>query len=554
MILTIGMIVKNEEKYLERCLNGIKPILEQVDSELIIADTGSTDRTVEIARKFTDNVFYFEWIKDFAAARNSTLEKAQGEWYMFVDADEIFESCDEIIHFFNSGEYKKYNSASYIQRNLMKKRADDNDSQHKYSDFRAPRMTKILPETKFFKPVHEILSTYKAPIKYLDDYAIHYGYSHDDTSNEAQEKFKRNSEILLNRLESEGESTFLYLQLYETYGRFKPQKANEYLDKGIELGVKTNDIITPALFGKKSGSLYGENKYEEMFLNYERYFSLNKRIRPGIIGTDMEMEAGQALALSALSRHEEAIEKYIRFFNLFKDYSSGKLRTDETNTTGRDFAKSANFVPILNQLVNSCIICKRYDIASEYLKKLPIGKYTQATSHIQNLIHNELVVIAHFEYSDIIKYYNRFDENGKKVFRSALFNKLFKARDASPILDFFEKEDDCENLRDPARRVYSIVNRRREGDYKNCISEMRQLIEAYPSLSSVISAYQKEVVAEYENSKPQNEMQQLAAMIKSNIRNYISSGNLPAAEKTLAEYEKINPNDPDIAELKAQLQ
>ena len=102
MLLTIGMIVKNEEKYLERCLNGIKPILEQVDSELIIADTGSTDRTVEIARQFTDNVFYFEWIKDFAAARNSTLEKAQGEWYMFVDADEIFESCDEIIHFFNS--------------------------------------------------------------------------------------------------------------------------------------------------------------------------------------------------------------------------------------------------------------------------------------------------------------------------------------------------------------------------------------------------------------------------------------------------------------------
>ncbi|MBQ8841096.1 MAG: glycosyltransferase, partial [Ruminiclostridium sp.] len=89
MLLTIGMIVKNEEKYLEQCLNGIKPILEQVDSELIIADTGSTDRTVEIAKKFTDNVFYFEWIKDFSAARNSTLEKAKGEWFMFVDGDEV---------------------------------------------------------------------------------------------------------------------------------------------------------------------------------------------------------------------------------------------------------------------------------------------------------------------------------------------------------------------------------------------------------------------------------------------------------------------------------
>ena len=47
------MIVKNEEKYLERCLTALKPILDNVDSELIIADTGSADRTVEIAKKFS---------------------------------------------------------------------------------------------------------------------------------------------------------------------------------------------------------------------------------------------------------------------------------------------------------------------------------------------------------------------------------------------------------------------------------------------------------------------------------------------------------------------
>ena len=107
MQLSIGMIVKNEEKYLDRCLAAIKPILDSIDSELIIADTGSTDSTVEIAKKYTDNVFHFEWINDFAAARNSTLDRAKGEWYMFLDADEIFKSCNDIIHFFKSGEYKK---------------------------------------------------------------------------------------------------------------------------------------------------------------------------------------------------------------------------------------------------------------------------------------------------------------------------------------------------------------------------------------------------------------------------------------------------------------
>ena len=50
MLLSIGMIVKNEEKYLRDCLEGLKPILEQVESELIICDTGSEDTTIEIAK------------------------------------------------------------------------------------------------------------------------------------------------------------------------------------------------------------------------------------------------------------------------------------------------------------------------------------------------------------------------------------------------------------------------------------------------------------------------------------------------------------------------
>ena len=117
MLLTIGMIVKNEEKYLRQCLTALQPILNSIDSELIIVDTGSTDSTVEIAREFTDKVLFFEWVNDFSAARNYGLERAQGEWFMAVDADEIFMGCDDIIGFFRSGEYRDYNSASFSVRN-----------------------------------------------------------------------------------------------------------------------------------------------------------------------------------------------------------------------------------------------------------------------------------------------------------------------------------------------------------------------------------------------------------------------------------------------------
>ena len=78
------MIVKNEEKNIERALSWGKDIVY----EQIVVDTGSTDRTVELARAMGAKVYDFEWIDDFAAAKNYAISKASGEWIAFLDADE----------------------------------------------------------------------------------------------------------------------------------------------------------------------------------------------------------------------------------------------------------------------------------------------------------------------------------------------------------------------------------------------------------------------------------------------------------------------------------
>jgi glycosyltransferase involved in cell wall biosynthesis len=80
------MIVKNEEKNIERALSWAK----EIAFEQIVVDTGSTDRTVEIAESLGAKVFHFEWINDFAAAKNFAIEKARGNWIAFLDADEYF--------------------------------------------------------------------------------------------------------------------------------------------------------------------------------------------------------------------------------------------------------------------------------------------------------------------------------------------------------------------------------------------------------------------------------------------------------------------------------
>lgn len=85
MLLSAILIVKNEEKRLARCLEPLR----RVGCEIVVTDTGSTDRTVEIAKEFGAHLCYFPWNGDEAAARNVSLREAKGKWVFWVDADEI---------------------------------------------------------------------------------------------------------------------------------------------------------------------------------------------------------------------------------------------------------------------------------------------------------------------------------------------------------------------------------------------------------------------------------------------------------------------------------
>jgi len=83
--ISLAMIVRDEEADLERCLNSVKDYVD----EIVIVDTGSKDKTVEVAKKFTDKVFFFEWIDDFAAARNFSFSKCTKDFIFWVDADDV---------------------------------------------------------------------------------------------------------------------------------------------------------------------------------------------------------------------------------------------------------------------------------------------------------------------------------------------------------------------------------------------------------------------------------------------------------------------------------
>ncbi len=82
--LSVCLIAKDEEKFLAQCLASVRGLADQI----IVVDTGSTDRTVEIAKEHGAEVHHFAWSDDFSAARNAALEHATGDWILILDADE----------------------------------------------------------------------------------------------------------------------------------------------------------------------------------------------------------------------------------------------------------------------------------------------------------------------------------------------------------------------------------------------------------------------------------------------------------------------------------
>jgi O-antigen biosynthesis protein len=100
--ISVCMIVKDEEKHLENCLSSIRDLAD----EIIIVDTGSKDKTKEIARKFTDKIFDLKWNGNFSEARNFSISNATKDWIFFIDADESIskKDCLKIKELLNKDE------------------------------------------------------------------------------------------------------------------------------------------------------------------------------------------------------------------------------------------------------------------------------------------------------------------------------------------------------------------------------------------------------------------------------------------------------------------
>ena len=168
--ISLCMITKDEEEFLDKCLDSVKELVD----EIIIVDTGSKDRTKEIAKKFGAVLIEAEWPDDFSKARNLSLEKATKDYILVLDADETISRKDIIrIRDLLKEDYDGY---AFIQRSYMHSPAslrwqssknDDYEESRPYPGWMYSEITRLFrnrPDIRFEYPVHE---TVKESIKRL---------------------------------------------------------------------------------------------------------------------------------------------------------------------------------------------------------------------------------------------------------------------------------------------------------------------------------------------------------------------------------------------------
>lgn len=230
--VSVCIIAKNEEKYIEQCLKH----LLKYNMEIVVADTGSADRTKEIAARYTDKLYDYEWCGDFSAARNFAVSKAANNWILIID-------CDECVQEIDVAKLRtcmqKYSRCVGVAEIMNVYTADGGES---IRTDEVPRFyNKNFYEYRF--RIHEqitpkksgnfdelTLESFHAPVKIR-----HYGY--DIPREEMLKKQQRNLQLLLDSLgENEGMDDYLYFQIGQSYNVLEDyQKAIEAYDMCLEI-------------------------------------------------------------------------------------------------------------------------------------------------------------------------------------------------------------------------------------------------------------------------------------------------------------------------------
>lgn len=377
-VLSICMMVKNEELHIKRCLESLKPIIDRKDVELIIVDTGSKDNTVKIAKDYTDKLFFREWFNDFSGMRNVTISYATGEWLFLIDADETLESVDE----FNCLLENIVESSTKINTFFLKAKNYTNlKDLSNYAIMTTPRLFRNDGNFRYEGVVHN-QPIYSNPIDYVDIYLGHYGYI---TGNKKimDEKFYRTSKLLIQELNKNPNNLYYLFQLANSYNMHGDIK------KSYEVSKKTVNLLEKYSHKEQMAGFPIYSIHISNCTILEKYSELIDTSKSSIKLRDDYVDAYFALAYGyeKLGNIELAKEFSIKFLNLCEIFSSLDISKEDAIIIYRNNQATINRV-------------KQF-LASYFIKR---EEYSQGLDYLsnQNIDNNNLnlYLTAYFSLND----------------------------------------------------------------------------------------------------------------------------------------------------------
>ncbi|MBI2523263.1 glycosyltransferase [Candidatus Woesearchaeota archaeon] len=259
MPVSLCMIVKDEEGYIEKCISSVKNIID----EIIIIDTGSNDKTKEIAKNLNAKIYDFEWSDDFSAARNFSISKATKDWILVLDADETISNKDlETIKNLtnnNSNEgkdNKKVVGYSFVQRTYCKKikklrfnyaKWDFYDESRPFLGWTYRGLTRLFhndKRIKFCYPIHEtvinLIKKINGKVKQTNIPIHHFEILKGEKFN--NKKCNYYIKLLKNKIKMHPKAKF-YFELAIELEKLNNGEAKKYFDKSIELNPNYKKLI-----------------------------------------------------------------------------------------------------------------------------------------------------------------------------------------------------------------------------------------------------------------------------------------------------------------------
>lgn len=297
--VSLCMIVRDEENVLERCLESIADVVD----EIIIVDTGSVDSTKEIASKFTNQIYEFQWIDDFAAARNFAFSKGTGEYLLWMDADDLFPSSEK-RKFFDLKENLQQEPCDVVM--MIYDAGFDENGKATFSYYRE-RLIRNCSLAKWMGCVHEVIPPF-GEVRYEEIHFEHRkeqeGYSdrnlkiyekmlEQGKKLEAREQFYYGRECYYHkRYEQAAEVFQTYLQedrgwlenkleavrflSYSLQALGKSEEAFDILLQGLRLAPPTGEHCCDI-----GGYFYGREEWENAIFWYENALHAEKRTEKG---------------------------------------------------------------------------------------------------------------------------------------------------------------------------------------------------------------------------------------------------------------------------------